>query len=164
MEVYKLGKTIENQKIEVQLALHQLQEARDELHHSVQRRKELAIQKNDTHYKEEDTTRLFENGNSSDFNVAVVDLMKKNNALTEEARNLKIEQEVQSVLLCEVIEQKKKDKEEKFMIEDEKRTLTNKLEEKTSDVQKLANMQLDKMNQLMIANHELNGKTLRSQP
>ena len=57
MEVYKLGKTVENQKIEIQLALHQLKEARAEMKHSVKRRKELAIQQNDTQYQEEDTTR-----------------------------------------------------------------------------------------------------------
>ena len=57
-------------------------------------------------------------------------------------------------------EQKKKVEEDKFMIEDDKRTLINRLEENTSDVQKLANMKLDTMNQLMIANHELNGKAI----
>ena len=103
MEVYKLGKTIENKKIEVQLALHQLNEGRDELHHSLQRRKELAIQQNDTHYQEEGTTGLFKNGNSSELDAVVVNMMEKNNSLIEEVRNLKIEQEVQSVLLFEVI-------------------------------------------------------------
>ena len=46
MEVYKLGKTIENQKIEIQLTLHQLMEARDELQNSLKRRKEIAIEQN----------------------------------------------------------------------------------------------------------------------
>ena len=46
------------------------------------------------------------------------------------------------------------------MIEDDKRTLTNRLEEKTSKVQGIANMQLETMNQVMIANHELNSKNI----
>ena len=54
------------------------------------------------------------------------------------------------------------------MIEKDKRTLENRLEERLSDVQKLTNTQLDMMNQLMIANEELNRKdieiaTLKSQ-
>ena len=67
MEVYKLGKTIENQAIEIQLSLHQLNEARDELKRSLKRRKEIAIQENDTQYKE----------------------MQNNGTLFEEVRNLK---------------------------------------------------------------------------
>lgn len=56
---------------------------------------------------------------------------------------------------------KKNFEEDKGMIEDDKIVLTNRLEEKTSDVQKLSNMQLDTMNQLMIANHKLNGKDIK---
>ena len=52
MEVYKLEKIIENQGIEIQLILHQLDEAREELKKSLKRRKEIAIAKNDTQYKE----------------------------------------------------------------------------------------------------------------
>ena len=48
MEVYKLGKTIENQVIDIQLALQQLTEARDALKSSLKRRKEIAIVENDT--------------------------------------------------------------------------------------------------------------------
>ena len=46
--------------------------------------------------------------------------------------NLKLEKESQPILLCEVSEQKNKDMENKDMIEDEKRVLTNRLEEKSS--------------------------------
>ena len=102
MEVYKLGKTIENQKIEIKLTLHQLNEARYELKWPLKRRKEIAIEENDTHYQEIDTTRLFVDGNKHEFYAIVVDLMEKNGVLTEEVINIKIEQEVQSVLLCEV--------------------------------------------------------------
>ena len=68
MEVYKLGKTIENQVIDIHLALQQLNEARDALKGSLKRRKEIAIVENDTHYKEIDTSKLFADGNQSEFN------------------------------------------------------------------------------------------------
>ena len=103
MEVYKLGKIIENHGIEIQLILHQLNEARDDLKKSLRRRKEIAIEENDTHYQEIDTTKLFENGNSNEFDATVVDLMEKNRTIAEEIKNLKIEQESQAIFLCEMI-------------------------------------------------------------
>ena len=48
------------------------------------------------------------------------------------------------------------------MIEDDKRILTNRLEEKTSEVNRIAHMQLETLNQMMIANHELNGKNIET--
>lgn len=58
--------------------------------------------------------------------------------------------------MCETTKKKKKAKEDKDMIEEDKRIFVNRLEEKTSDVQNLANMQLDTMNHLIITNQELN--------
>ena len=46
------------------------------------------------------------------------------------------------------------------MIDEDQRTLTNRIEEKTFDVQKLTNIELDMMNQLMVANQELNIKEI----
>ena len=51
----------------------------------------------------------------------------------------------------------KKVEEEKFMIEDDKMILINRLEEKTLDVKNISNMHLDTMNLLIISNHKLNG-------
>ena len=93
MEVYKLGKTIENQVIDIHLALQQLNELRDALKSSLKRGKEIAIIENETHYKDIDTTKLFTNGNQSDFDATIIDLMEKNRAQVEEIRNLKLEQE-----------------------------------------------------------------------
>ena len=78
MEVFKLGKIIENQEIEIHLILHQLNEARDALRSSLKRRKEIAIEKNDNQYKDIDTTKLFAEGNFSEFDVVIADLMEKN--------------------------------------------------------------------------------------
>ena len=46
------------------------------------------------------------------------------------------------------------------MIEDEKRILTNRLEEKTSKVSRISNMQLETLSQMMIVNRELNAKNI----
>lgn len=46
------------------------------------------------------------------------------------------------------------------MIEDDKRILTNRLEDKILKVTRIANMQLETLSQIMIANHELNAKDL----
>ena len=140
MEVYKLGKIIENQEIEIKLILHQSNEVRDDLKKSLRRRKEITIEENDTKYQEMDTTKLFANGKYNEFDAVVANLMENNRTLTEEIRNLKIEQESQVILLCEVIKQKKKAMEDKVMIEDDKRVLTNRLEEKSSEVNMISHM------------------------
>ena len=71
MEAFKLGKILENQVIDVQLALHSLEKARDELRKSLKRRKDLAIAENDINYKEIDTTTLFANGDTKEFDAAI---------------------------------------------------------------------------------------------
>ena len=48
MEVYKLGKIIENHEIEIHLILHSLEEAREELRKSLKRRREFSIAENNT--------------------------------------------------------------------------------------------------------------------
>ena len=153
MEVYKLGKTIENQEIEIHLILNKLNEAREEQNKSLKRRKEIAIIENDTQYKEIDTTKTFVDGDSNESDVAVADLMEKNRAQAKEIRNLKLEQESQAILVCEVVEQKKKAMEEKAIIEEDKRILANRLEEKSSELTKISNMQLDTLSQMMNAKY-----------
>ena len=67
MEVFKLGNIIDNQVIDMHLALHNVEEAREELRKSLKRRKDIAIAENDIHYKEIDTTQVFANGDSKEF-------------------------------------------------------------------------------------------------
>ena len=107
---------------------------------SLKRRKEIVIAENDTQYKEIDTTKLFAEGNSSEFDAAIVDLMEKNRAQDEEIKNLKLEQESQAILLCEVTEQKKKAIEDKAILEEDKRILANRLEENLEELSKISNM------------------------
>ena len=140
MEVFKLGKIIENQVIDVQLALHKVEEAREELRKSLKRRKDIAIAENDIHYKEIDTTEVFAKGDSKEFDAAIAELMEKNRAQTEEIRSLKMEHESQAMMLCEITKQKKRVVEDKAMLEDDKRNLANKLEEKSTELTKISNM------------------------
>ena len=46
-----LSKTIENQKIDIQLLLHQLKDARDILLQSMKKRKDMAIQSSESTFK-----------------------------------------------------------------------------------------------------------------
>ena len=160
MEAFKLGKIVENQVIEVQLALHSVEEAKDELRKVLKRRKDLAIAENDINYKEIDITNLFANGNTKESDAAIAELMEKNRAQAEEIRILKLEQESQATMLCEVTEQKKRAIEEKAMIEDDKRNIANRLEAKSIEFERISNMQLDTLNQIMNAHHELNMKDI----
>ena len=125
---------------DIQLILHNLEEAREELRKSLKRRREIAIAKNDTQYKEIDTTKVFANGDSKEFDAKIIELMEKNKAQEEEIRTLKIEQESQAMMLCEVTKQKKRAIEDKAMMEDEKRNLDNILEERSIELVRVSNM------------------------
>ena len=129
--------------IDIHLSLKQLNEVRDALRSLVKRRKEITIAENEKHYNEIDTTKIFAEGNSSEFDAAIADLMEKNRAQAEEIRNLKLEQESQAILLCEVTKQKKKAIEEKNILEEDKRILANRLEEKSVELSMISNMKLD---------------------
>ena len=86
--------------------------------------------------------------------------MEKNKAQVEEIRSLKMEQESQAMMLCEINEQKKREIEDRAMLEDDKRKLANKLEEKSIELTRISNMQLDTLSQIMNAHHELNMKDI----
>ena len=86
MEPYLLSKTIENHKIDIQFLLHQLKDARDILLQSMKKRKDMAIQLNESNFNEEDANGLFENENPSECDVVIIDLIEKNNTLEEEVQ------------------------------------------------------------------------------
>ena len=140
MEVFKLGKIIENKVIDVQLTLHKVEEAREDLRKSLKRRKDMAIVDNDIYYKEIDTTEVFAKGDSKEFDAAIAELMEKNRIQAEEIRSLKIEHESQAMMLYEIIEQKKRVVEDRVMLEDDKRNLANRLEEKSTKLARISNM------------------------
>ena len=125
------------------LALHKVEEAKEELRKSLKRRKDIAIAKSDIQYKDFDTTQVFSNRDSKEFDAAIAELMEKNRAQAEEIRSLNMEQESQAMMLCEITEQNKREIEDRAMLEDEKINLANRLEEKSIELTKISNMQLD---------------------
>lgn len=63
-------------------------------------------------------------------------------------------------MLCYINEQKKRVIEDKDMIEDDKINLANRLEEKSIELARISNMQLDTLSQMMNVHHELNVKDI----
>ena len=45
---------------------------------------------------------MFSNGDTKEFDAVIVDLMEKNRAQAKEIRSLKIDQESQAMMLCEI--------------------------------------------------------------
>ena len=91
----------------------------------------MAIVDNGIHYKEIDTTEVFAKGDSKEFDAAIAELMEKNKIQAEEIRSLKIELESQAMMLREITKQKKRAVEDRAVVEDDKRNLANRLEEKS---------------------------------
>ena len=83
---------------------------------------------------------MFSNGDTKKFDAAIAELTEMNRAQAEEIITLKMEQESHAMLLCEVTEQKKRVIEEKAMIEDDKRNIANRLEEKFIEFERVSNM------------------------
>ena len=71
-----------------------------------------------------------------------------------------MEHESQAMMLCEITEQKKRAIEDKIMLEDDKRNLANRLEEKYVELARISNMQMDSLTQQMNLHHELNMKDI----
>ena len=103
---------------------------------------------------------MFSNVDSKKFDAAIVELMEINRAQEEEIRYLKMEQESQAMMLCGITKQKKRVVEDRAMLEDDKRNLTNIIEEKSTKLTKISNMHLDTLSQMMNAHHELNMKDI----
>ena len=57
--------------------------------------------------------------------------MENNRVQAKEIINLKLEQESQAMILCEITEQKKREIEDRSMLEDDKRNLAKRLEKFT---------------------------------
>ena len=95
-----------------------------------------------------------------EFDAEIVSLIEKNRAQEEKIITFKIGQESQAMMLCEVTKQKKRAIEDKVMMKDDERNLANRIEEKSIDLARTSNMQLDTLSQMMNANYELNVKDI----
>ena len=94
MEIFRLDKATDNEKLELEMAIAQPKEEKDHLSQSLKRRKELANQMNDHQYVEEKTEDFFPSSNSYEANNAIKELLEKNGSLQQEIRKLKREQEI----------------------------------------------------------------------
>ena len=59
MEVYKLEKAIENEKLDLHMAMEQVKKLKEQLTHSLKRRKELDIHMNENIYSKETIEYLY---------------------------------------------------------------------------------------------------------
>ena len=141
MEVFRLDKVIDNEKLDLELAIGKLKKGKEKLSQSLKRRKDLVVQMNDELYTEERIEDIHSESNLDEANEAIKELLEKNGKLQEEVRKLKREQEIQLVRLCEVMEEKNKTKEE--------------IEGKNNKIQHLSLQQEDFINHLTNANEEI---------
>ena len=100
MEIFRLDKAIENEKLDFEMAIAQLKKEKEQLYQSLKRRKYLAIKMNDHLYIEERIEDLHSVSISNEGNESIKELLEKNGSLQEEVRKLKREQEIQSIRLC----------------------------------------------------------------
>ena len=141
MEIFKLDKAIDNEKLDLEMVITQLKKEKEQLSQSLKMRKYLAIQMNDHLYIEERIKDLHSTSNSDEANEVIKEILEKNGFLQEEVRKLRREQEIQSVMLCEVMEKKNKIKEE--------------IKGKNNEIQHLSLQQEDLINQFTNANGEI---------
>ena len=81
MEIFRLDKAIENEKLVLEMAMVQLNEAKEHLSLSLKRRKELARQMNDHQYVETKIEDLISSSSSNEANEAIKELLAKKGSL-----------------------------------------------------------------------------------
>ena len=81
MEIFRLDKAIENEKIDLEMALVQLKEEKVHLSQSLKRRKKLENQMNDLKYVEERIEDFFPSSSSKEADDAIKELLEKNGSL-----------------------------------------------------------------------------------
>ena len=94
MEVFKLDKAIDNEKLDLEMAIAQLKKAKEQLSQSLKRRKDLAIQMNDHLYIEERIEDIHSTSSLDEENQEIKELLEKNGSLQEEVRKLRRMQEI----------------------------------------------------------------------
>ena len=105
MEIFRLEKSIDNEKLDLEMAITQLKKEKEHLSQSLKRTKELENQMNDHQYIEDRIGIFFPSSSSDEENDVIKELLEKNGSLQEEVRKLKRGQEIWSIRLCEILEQ-----------------------------------------------------------
>ena len=154
MEAFRLDKAIENEKLDLEAALIQLETAKEHLSQSLQRRKQLAKEMNDHQYVEVMIEELLPSKSSNEADEAIRELLEKNGSLQEEIRKLKREQEIQTIRLCEISEQRYKANEDLEARNDEalrrQESLINQLSNANEEIMSLRSKNENLRNDLII--------------
>ena len=93
MEVFRIDKAIDNEKLDLELAIAKLKKAKEKLSQSLKRRNNLAIPMNDKLNIEEIIEDIHLD-NLDDSNEVIKELLEKNGNLQEEVRKMRREQEI----------------------------------------------------------------------
>ena len=91
MEIFRLDKAFDNEKLDLEMVIAQLKKAKEQLSQSLKRRKDLAIQMNDHLYTEERIEEIHLAKHLDESNEANKELLEKNSSLQEEVRKLRRE-------------------------------------------------------------------------
>ena len=75
MEVFRLDKAIDNEKLDLELAIGQLKKEKEQLFQSLKRRKDLAVQMNDQLYVEERIEDIYSESNLDEANEAIKEIL-----------------------------------------------------------------------------------------
>ena len=92
MEVFRLDKVIDNEILDLEMAIVQLKKAKEKLSYSLKRRKELANEMNNHKYIEERIEDFCPSTSSKEVDDVIKEILEKNGSLQEEVRTLKREQ------------------------------------------------------------------------
>ena len=126
-----LDKDIEIEKLDLHIAIRKIKKHEENLSQSLKRRKNIATQVNDNIYIEEKIEETCQDKSSDKVDAIFRELLEKNHALQDEVTKLRREQEIHLVKMCEIMEQKDKANEEK-------RLLSEKIEEKNNEIHGLS--------------------------
>ena len=91
MEIFRLDKSINNEMLDLEMAIAQLKKSKEQLSQPLKRRKELAIRMNDHLYIEERIEDFHPSSSLDEANKEIKELLEKNGSL-QEVRKLRIEQ------------------------------------------------------------------------
>ena len=94
MEIFRFDNDIDNEKLDLEMAIAQLKKEKEHLSQSLKRSKELANKMNDHRYIEERIEEFFPSSYPDEENDAIKELLEKSGSLQEELRKLKREQEI----------------------------------------------------------------------
>ena len=81
MEIFRLEKAIDNEKLDLEMAIAQLKKAKEQLSQSLKRRNKFTNQMNDHLYIEERIEDLHSENSSDEANGEIKELLEKNDSL-----------------------------------------------------------------------------------